>query len=120
MASLIVAPSVDEWRLGQAEYEALVARYQVDGFDAWLQEPRDGQYGSGGIVTDPLIDVSLFLWEHVTDATVSAVVALAIERLVAGKLRRQKRKRRGVLYGPGGEVLRKFELDSDMDDDQPS
>jgi hypothetical protein len=81
-----------------------VSALRYEGHDAWLQEPREGEYGSGGIVTDPLVEVSMFLWEHVSEETIGAIVALAFDRL----RRRSKRKRNGVIYGPDGEVLRRF------------
>ncbi len=107
MPTVTVAPNADEWALGSVELEELVAALKDEGYDAWLQEPR-GSYSTGGIVTDPLIDVSLFLWENVGHEVVGALVALTIE-----KLRRQfkrKRKAKVVLYGPNGDVLRMVEL----------
>jgi hypothetical protein len=113
MPAVTVAPNGAAWALGSVELEALVVALKDEGYDAWLQEPRDGSYSAGGIVTDPLIDVSLFLWENVGHEVVGALVALTIE-----KLRRQfKRKPRAkvVLYGPNGEVLRMVELAADDD-----
>jgi hypothetical protein len=79
-----------------------------------LQEPRDGNYSAGGIVTDPLIDISLFLWENVPSEVVGAVLTLALQKLTSGVKR--KRKAKGVIYGPNGEVLRTFELPANGSD----
>jgi hypothetical protein len=105
----MLAPNSAEWAEGQAQYEGLAAALGEEGLDASVKEPRDGQYARGGIVTDPLIELSIFLWEHVSDELIGVLVALAIERL----RRRSKRKRKGVIYGLSGEVLREFELPSD-------
>jgi hypothetical protein len=107
--TVMLAPNGPEWAQGQAQYDGLVAALGQAGLDASVQEPRDGKYASGGIVTDPLIDLSIFVWEHVSDELIGVLVALAIERL----RRRTKRSRKGVIYGPGGEILREFELPSD-------
>lgn len=107
--SVLLAPNGAEWADGQDQYAGLIAALGEEGLDASVQEPRDGQYARGGIVTDPLIDVSIFLWEHVSDELIGVLVALAVERL----RRRGKRRRKGVIYGPDGEVLREFELPPD-------
>lgn len=110
MASLIVAPSVDEWREGQADYQSLIAALEQEGFEARLQEPRGGRYGAGGFVTDPLIEVSLFLAEHVSKEAIGAIVALTIDHLRRARRRRRKSKPKGVVYGPDGEVVHTFDL----------
>lgn len=107
MAGLTIAPNLIEWGLFQAQYEDLVSALQREGHDAWLQEPTEGrEYRTGGVITDPLIELSIFLWEQAAEETIGAIVALAVDRL----RRRSKRKRRGVIYGPGGEELRTFDL----------
>jgi hypothetical protein len=118
VATVTVAPNADEWALGPAELEAIVIAFQAEGHTAWLQEPRDGNYSAGGIVTDPIVDLSLFLWENVGQEVVSVIVGIAID-----KVRRQfKRKRKAtvILYGPKGEVLRTVELPADDDADGSS
>lgn len=114
MATVTVAPNSDEWVLGPAELEGLVAAPRAQGHDAWLQEPRDGEYSAGGVVTDPLIDVSLFLWENVPREVVGALVTLAVQKLASGV--KSERKARGVIYGPNGDVLHEFELPPDEED----
>lgn len=117
MATVTVAPNENEWALGTREVEQLVAALEEEGHDAWLQEPRDGSYSTGGLVTDPLVDVSLFLWEHVGPELLGVLVTLTSE-----SLRRQfkrKRKAKAVLYGPNGEVLRTIELPADRDTHGP-
>ena len=104
-----MAPNGAEWAEGQAQYEALVGALAEAGVDASVQEPREGRYAQGGIVTDPLIDVSIFIWQHVSEELIGIVVALALERL----RRRSKKTRKGIIYGPNGEVLREFELPPD-------
>jgi hypothetical protein len=106
---ILLAPNGAEWAEGQAQYEALVETLAEAGVDASVQEPREGRYAQGGIVTDPLIDLSIFIWQHVSEELIAIVVALAVERL----RRRSKKKRKGVIYGPNGEVLREFELPPD-------
>jgi hypothetical protein len=106
---ILLAPNGAEWAEGQPQYEAFVEALTEAGVDASVQEPREGRYAQGGIVTDPLIDLSIFIWEHVSEELIGIVVALAMERL----RRRSKRSRKGVIYGPNGEVLREFELPPD-------
>jgi hypothetical protein len=106
---ILLAPNGAEWAEGQAQYEALVEVLAEAGVDASVQEPREGRYAQGGIVTDPLIDLSIFIWQHVSEELIGIVVALAVERL----RRRSKKTRKGVIYGPNGEVLREFELPAD-------
>lgn len=114
-----MAPNRAEWELGRDQYEGFVCALQEAGYGAWLQEPRDGRYAEGGMVTDPLIDLSIFLWEQVREEAIGALVALAFEHLRrrAGRRRRWRRQRarRGVIYGPDGEVLRTFELPDDAE-----
>jgi hypothetical protein len=92
----------------------LVASLKAEGHDAWLQEPRDGNYSAGGIVTDPLIDISFFLWENVSREVVGAVVMLTLQKLASGV--RRTRKAKGVIYGPNGDVLRTCDLPADDSD----
>jgi hypothetical protein len=109
---VLLAPNGPEWAAGRPQYEDLVAALEEKGLDVSVQEPREGRYAQGGFVTDPLIDLSIFLWEHVSQELIGILVGLAVERL----RRRGKQKRKGVIYGPGGEVLREFELPSGDED----
>jgi hypothetical protein len=114
VTSIAVAPNSDEWSLGSGELVDLVGALKQRGFDPWLQEPRENYFSQGGIVIDPLVDVSFFLWEKIADETVAILVGIALEKL----RRRGKRKRpaRGVIYGPAGEVLKTFEIPGDEPD----
>jgi hypothetical protein len=116
---VLVAPNRAEWEPSRDQYDGFVSALKEAGLGAWLQEPRDGQYAQGGVVTDPLIDLTIFLWEQVREETIGAIVALAIENLrrraTRGRRWRRKRVRRGVIYGPDGEVLRTFELPENTD-----
>jgi hypothetical protein len=110
---VLLAPNSGEWYEGSAKYEELCSALADAGLDASLQLPRQGSYAEGGVVTDPTIALSIFLWEEVAEETIGAIVALATERLRSGT----KRKRQAVIYGVGGEVLRRFDLPEDGDPD---
>ena len=115
MTSVTLAPNAAEWAVAEAQYGELTEALREIGYDAWIQEPRDNIFRTGGIVTDPLIDLSIFLWEHVSEEAIGALIALVVERL---HIRRARRARQtAVIYGLDGRVLRQVRLDSSDEDD---
>jgi hypothetical protein len=90
----------------------LIEAMGCQGFDASIQPPRDGEYSEGGIVIDNLVGVSVFLWEHIRDDTLAALVGVIVNYLILNRSSSSQSDTPvvGRIYGPDGEVLREFEI----------
>lgn len=98
-----------EYGLAPQQYEALASALRDQGHDARVVRVGGGIEERGGLgppIPGEVIDVAIYLGDHVASGTIGAIVAVVLDRL----RRQTKRTRRGVIYGPGGEELRRFEL----------
>lgn len=113
MARIVIEPQPIEMGLNREAYEALAEELRRAGHDARLEYPPEQR---GGI--HHAFDVQVFLLDRVSDAVVTVIVGLIVERLTRSRRPRKERPpeapeamgARGAIVGPRGEILREFDI----------
>ena len=110
VARIIIEPSFWELEPFTGQYLALREELEQHGHDVDLREPIERRD-----LGQALEDVALHIAGNVDAYVEGAVIGAAIKWL-RGRAKvgpRRGRGRRAVIYGPGGEVIRKLELPDD-------
>ncbi|MGB2711246.1 MAG: hypothetical protein WBC33_06990 [Conexibacter sp.] len=97
-----------EYGLYRQCYVTLPAALADGGFDVVVEQDNGG-IESRSLPADAVVyvaDLFVYLGEHLTDEALTAFVALLVRHLLG----KRNRARTGVIYGPDGEVLRRFKL----------
>jgi hypothetical protein len=107
VARILLEPQGIEAGFYRDQYEELISDLRAAGHEVVLK-PRPETRS-----VDP-VDVGreliIRLIGHLEDGALDAIVAAVLLRLRGWKIGRKGQARRGVIYGPDGEVLREFDL----------
>jgi hypothetical protein len=108
VAEIVVAPIVIELGINRAQYESVVQDLQEAGHRASLHQPEERR-STGGVAAQAAYGLTIYLLARVGDEVVDEIIETVKRRLRLGHAYRDRR-RAGVIYGPGNDVLRTFEL----------
>jgi hypothetical protein len=105
---IILEPAPGELGLNQESYDAAIQQLEELGHIVTLRPPDEDE---GFPEPEAAVDtLAVYLFdEFVDEHVIDAIVAVLIDRLIAGRLHSQ-RARQAVIYGPDASVVRTFEL----------
>jgi hypothetical protein len=114
MARIVIEPQPIEMGRNREVYEALAEDLREAGHDARLEYPPEQRGG----IHHAAFDVQVFLLDRVSDAVITVIVGLIVERLTRSRRPRKERPpeapeamgARGATVGPRGEILREFDI----------
>ena len=108
MTRLSIVPTVPEYGVARAQYEALADALREQGYDARVERPGGGveERGLPAEALQAAHDVAVIVYGELREEALGALAMELLRRL----RRKTKRRRRAVIYGPRGEVLRRVEL----------
>lgn len=110
---IVLEPGAMEFGVHRDAYSALVVDLTAQGFDAQIVEPIERRHG---VITHAAADLVIYVGAAIGASIIDSIVKAVIERVRHSPLNKQHGTRRGVIFGPDGEVLREFEVSDPGDD----
>jgi hypothetical protein len=104
---IVLEPGVMELGANRDAYEALIDDLAAQGFDARIHQKMERRDGG---IQHAAADLAIFLAGAAGGSVIDSIVKAVIARVRESVLNKRRPTRRGVIFGPNGEVLREFDI----------